>query len=459
MRIQLAPISACVSHPAEQCPRNKELLLDNLKAWTALSPQVYMYGYATNFSHFLYPFPDFDRLAADIPMFRRIGVTGVYYEGSHLGAGGYAAEMRAWVMSKLMWNTQENVTHLVDEYLAGAYGPSAKPMRAIHDLMHRQVRLGPSGKGKHLWIDQAPWLDRDVVDQARALYAEARAAAPDAVIRRRIDHASLWIEYADLFESRRYQIRNGEYVPTDPDGLLARFQAFLAKKNSFGVGVLNNSERDDSVTFQRSLKTYPVLTIENQRFRADVVPGLSARIVRLIDKRTGRDLSRKANPAGVNYPDGTGIMLAIHPDPGGDGFEAKWETASHTGSEVTLKGTLANGLVLTRRLELSGNQLISANQVTNQGAAARDVMLLARFDTNPDNIDDVRFETAPGLVTLHNPAQKLTLKGAFAPGAVNRAFGGLDERHGNRASIVLWSPSRRLDPGAATALDVTYTIE
>ena len=163
VRIQLAPISACIAHPAELCPRNQKLLMDNLKGWARLTNQIYMYGYATNFAHFLYPCPDFDRLAADIPMFKRRGVSGVYYESSHQGDGGQSAEMRAYVMAKLMWNTSENADLLINEFMQASYGPGWRSMRAAHDLLQREVSFPPQGKGKHMRIFMSPWLPPEVL--------------------------------------------------------------------------------------------------------------------------------------------------------------------------------------------------------------------------------------------------------------------------------------------------------
>jgi pimeloyl-ACP methyl ester carboxylesterase len=408
VRIQLAPISACVGHPGEECPLNKGLLMDNLKGWAKLANQIYMYGYATNFAHFVYPFPDFYRLAADIPMLKRNGVAGIYYESSHQGNGGESAEMRSYVMAKMFWNPAENMEKLVDEYMEAAYGKAARPMRAVFDLMHREVRFPPYGKGKHLWIFQAPWLPADVVEQARKLYAEAMGVATNDAERARIRKASLWVEYAALFEQRRFEMKDGWYAPVGVEPLKERFAQWWKSKTELGVGYLNNDRLEDDKVFVRPLRPYRVLTIENALLRADIVPELSSRIVRLIDKRTGRDISRKPSSAGIKYPDGAMLRL----------------------------GSL----------------------LENRGNAPKNAQLLTRFDTMPERITEVLAEERPGEIAMRDKRSGLRIDARWPAHQTNRAFVARDDQHGRRASIVLWTPQRLLAQGESVRLDVEYTV-
>ncbi len=51
------------------------------------------------------PFPDFDELAADIPMYKRHGVVGLFMQGAYRrAAAAENAELRSYVMAKLLWD-------------------------------------------------------------------------------------------------------------------------------------------------------------------------------------------------------------------------------------------------------------------------------------------------------------------------------------------------------------------
>lgn len=463
VRIQLAPISACIGHPAGACPRNRKLLLDNLSAWTRLGRRVYMYGYATNFAHYLYPLPDFERLAGDLPHFERLGVTGIYYEGSHQGEGGHGAEMRAWVMAKLMWNPRENLSRLVDEYLAGVYGKAAAtPLRRVFDVLHREVRLPPEGRGQHLWIDQAPWVRPAVVDEVQPLYSQALAAASTDGARRRIRRESLWVEYTRILEARRYRVREGWYEPSaDPEALRARFRRFWQEKTALGIGAIDYSGLKVEEEFPKRLVRYPVETLENESVRVVVAPGLSGRVVRWLDKRSGRSLLREPNPAGIRYPDGGGEFLAVHPDPGGDLLEGEWRVASReAGRGIVLTGLLPNGLAIRRELRLPGGEprLAVENTVENRGAVPKDVEVRTRFDIEPRDPDRVMERQSPGEVTVRDPDAGVTLLAQYAAERVKIAQVAKDDRHGNRASVSLRTPLLRLAPGENARLDVQYRV-
>ncbi|MBI4890566.1 MAG: DUF4838 domain-containing protein [Acidobacteria bacterium] len=77
VRIRLCPIGICTSHSFGTCPRSA-YFLKNLKAWSGITNQLYIWHYNTNFSHYLLPFPDFDELAADIPLYKERGVVGLF---------------------------------------------------------------------------------------------------------------------------------------------------------------------------------------------------------------------------------------------------------------------------------------------------------------------------------------------------------------------------------------------
>jgi hypothetical protein len=180
VRIRLCPIGACESHPYEKCPRNA-YFMRNLRNWSKITNQLYIWHYNTNFAHYLLPFPDFDELAADIPMYKRHGVVGLFLEGAYpTGGGGENAELRSYVMARQLWDTRTNVDQEVSEFLDAVYGKAAPAMRAYYDWMHQQVRFAPDGRGEHLYIfmhAKAKYLSRPFLDRAQEIFRQADAAA------------------------------------------------------------------------------------------------------------------------------------------------------------------------------------------------------------------------------------------------------------------------------------------
>lgn len=487
VRIRLCPIGVCESHPYESCPRSA-YFLKNLHAWSKITNQLYIWHYNTNFSHYLVPFPDLDELAADIPMYRRYGVVGLFLEGAYpKGGGGENAELRSYVMARLLWDTSADVNQAVNEFLEGVYGAAARPMRAYFDLLHRQTRTPPQGPGLHIWINPVPDFSQDFIREARDLFRQAEAVSENQTVRQRVRRARLSIDYLELLQARTYMVDNRWYGPPDLSGLQARFRDLLDQVRSFGITSIHEG-RDLSADDQElaALKSYRIATLENPWWRVDVVPDLSGRIVRMIDKRKGRDVLRRADSGERGYPDVGGIILSLYPDFHGRPWETKWTVATSRKSELVLAGACRNGLRVQRKIKLAKDAVRVEAVVENAGATALEVVLQSRAEFDPGNIDDaaVVFRRQNGSVVekkliepeqppqgsethsgeeqpegewrLVNPKADLLLVNRFSKQQVSRAGLSWTAKGNHRATLALWSQKRRLEPGERLRLDLEY---
>lgn len=178
VRIRLCPIANCVSHPFEQCSAEPNVkFIQRLRAWSKLTDTLYIWHYNTNFANYLMPFPNFAEFPAEARLYKSCGVKGVFFQGDYApGGGGAEAELRSWVMAKLLWDPSLDANALVEEWMDGVYGPAAKPMRKWFDLLHEKVR-DPQA---HLFIyhgANAPQLADDVLTQGDKLFDEAQELA------------------------------------------------------------------------------------------------------------------------------------------------------------------------------------------------------------------------------------------------------------------------------------------
>ncbi|MBI4614817.1 MAG: DUF4838 domain-containing protein [Planctomycetes bacterium] len=203
VRVRLCPISCCEAHPYESCsdPANAAFLA-HLSGWSKVTDTLYIWHYNTDFAHYLMPFPDFDEFPAEIRLYRRTGVKGIFFEGAYgPGGGGSDAELRSWVMAKLLFNPDLDAGALVDEWMDGVYGAAARSMRQWFDLLHERVR-DPS---RHLHIYDSPdaaFLGDDTLARGDALFDEAeRLAAADPVATRYVAKARLSLRYVKLARS------------------------------------------------------------------------------------------------------------------------------------------------------------------------------------------------------------------------------------------------------------------
>lgn len=230
VRIRLCPIAACEAHPYEQCahPANVEFL-KHLQGWGDLTDGLYVWHYCTNFANYLMPFPDFGQFPSSARLYKRSGVKGIFFQGTYAhGGGGSDAELRSYVMAKLLWDVDVDTNALVNEWTAGVYGPAAPAMRKWFDLLHEQVRP----PDKHFYIStspaEAPYLTDAVIQQGDVLFDEAqRLAGADRVAGEYVAKARLGLRYVKLMRK--------------PEGGDA-FQQFMADVRKFGITQLREGQ-------------------------------------------------------------------------------------------------------------------------------------------------------------------------------------------------------------------------
>jgi hypothetical protein len=496
VRIRLCPIGACEGHPYEQCPYNA-YFMKNLRAWSKITDRLYIWHYNTNFAHYLLPFPDFDELATDIPMYKRHGVVGLFMEGAVTkGGGAENAKLRSYVMAKLLWDVNVDANKLVDEFLDACYGNAAKPMRAYFDLTQRQVRMAPNGLGRHLWIydsPSAPYLSDEFLASARELFRQAEAAADNDAVRGRLRQARIGIDYVALTRSKKFTVEGEWYRPADLEGLKERWNSFMSTLRQFGITNISESTvatRDDE-DFVRYMRPYRVVTLENSQLRVHVAPDLGGRITHIIDRASGRNLLAEPEPGAKQYPDLGGLRVSPYVDyvtrmPG----TTTWVLdAGASANEVSLTGTCQNGMKITRKLRLDGAMLRTETILQNATAAAVTAAVQSQWDVNPGDLastvlryrtqagdaveeDFIEPEKMPSGSEVYNGGDQPdgewrvvnrrggpTWVSRFRKEQVGRCYLNWTAKSGNRVSMAASSVSRLLLPGEQLTLAVDYGIE
>jgi hypothetical protein len=475
VRIRLCPIGVCESHSYEKCPRSA-YFVKNLKSWNQITSQLYIWHYNTNFSHYLAPFPDFDELAADIPLYGKSGVVGVFLEGAYPpGGGGESAELRSYVMARQLWNPATNVDQAIEEFLDGVYGKAAPAMKAYYQL------LAAEGRKNHLWIFNLPEYPPAFLSAARQQLQRAQALAPDAATVRRVRKASLPVEYVELCYAATYSIRESQYAPADLAGLQKRWQDFIALLRGFGIESIH--EGRDLSTDQRaaeSLRSWRVVTLENDAWRLDLAPEMGGRALRMVNKASGRNLLRMPNPGEGGYPSIGGLYLTAHPDYVVSPWPTRWELESSEATSTVLKGICPNGLILRRRIELQVDRIRIASEARNESAGPLEFAVQARAEFDPGDIDaaSVEFQSKSGasvaqrlIVPEAQPTGNLMWQGGdlpagswrvagaenrFRPEEVARAVANWTAKGRPRVTLGVWSQRVMVPVGGTQRLEVEY---
>ncbi|MCW5932821.1 MAG: DUF4838 domain-containing protein [Fimbriimonadia bacterium] len=202
VRVRMAPIGNCFAHPIDTCPENKKPY-ENLLAWSRVTDNLYIWHYNTNFAHYHLPFPDLDELQGSNRAYHAMKVKGIFYQGAYpRGGGGEFATLRAWVLSKMLWNPKVDVWQLTEEFLNAYYGKAGPLMLQYQRMMHEKVQR----ENIHFRIFDDPkrvgYLPREILDRAESLFQQAEeAVANDPKRLERVQKTRLSIEYAKLMRA------------------------------------------------------------------------------------------------------------------------------------------------------------------------------------------------------------------------------------------------------------------
>ena len=195
--VRLCSIECCFSHPLETCEMNASFKAD-IEGWSKVSNRLYIWDYVTNFSHYIQPFPNFDVLKPNIQFFVNHGVKGIFEEGNYSGGGGgELAELRSYVMAKVLWNPDYDAQKAMNEFLVGYYGKSFAPIREYIDMLHNKVRED----NIHITIRTKPdsdFLAPEIIQRAKELFDEAERLADDEDVLQRVHVARLPIQYVQI---------------------------------------------------------------------------------------------------------------------------------------------------------------------------------------------------------------------------------------------------------------------
>ena len=490
VRVRFVPTTACVAHPLNGCDRNRGSLA-NLKGWSQLTDRLQTWHRAANTANWLQPLPNLDAIAADMRLFRDSRVVGILYQGGEGQDGGSdMAALKAYVIAKLMWNPNRPATPIIQEFLDGVYGKAAPFVRRWIDLTCRDVRQD----GVHAFLTDgsgAAYLGADLVEEGTRLFDDAaKAVSGDRVAREEVERARIGLDYVRVMcAGARYAIREDRYELADAAGWQDATRRLVEAMHRFNIQRTHAGEAANAFAarVQQPRPVYRVRTIENASLRVDAVPDLGGRIVRLVDKRTGRNLLHEAAPARDGYPAAGGYEEYPTTKYRAAGWSEPYdaEVVGATGgappTEMRLSARLLSGVRLQRTLRLDGDTLRIETVATNEGSAPAAVAVRAHpeFSAPADQAPRVSWRDRSGgsveavLVaeeknihlrgdsmpsgewTLHVGDTRLTQR--FTPDQVSSAL--LNGTLGTgRVNLELYGVERTLAPGASTRLDQTWVV-
>ncbi len=232
--VRLCSIECSFSKPLAD-ERNKKFR-DDIVGWSKICNRLYIWDYTTNFKHYIMPHPNLRVLGPNVKFFADHSVKGIFEQGAYTSNGAEMAELRAWVLAKLLWDPGRNGQELSDEFIDGYYGPAAPHIKAYLKLTHDTVEASEDWLGcfeKHT----AKFLSFDTLSKSWTHLKAAQAAVQnDPDLRFRIQVAQLPVMYTFMMrwdDMRKKAEESGADWPM-PESIQDTFEQFMkiAKKKN-----------------------------------------------------------------------------------------------------------------------------------------------------------------------------------------------------------------------------------
>jgi hypothetical protein len=92
-----------------------------LNQWLALTNNVRIWDYETDFTYLMCPFPNLAVQQKNLQYFAKLGIKDVFMQGN-ISTGGELPELRAYILAKLSWNPNANYNDVLNDFLNNYYG-------------------------------------------------------------------------------------------------------------------------------------------------------------------------------------------------------------------------------------------------------------------------------------------------------------------------------------------------
>lgn len=204
VNIMLCSIEVYRDRSIEEDPTSADFMQDVID-WGKIANDIIVWDYVIQFPNLISPFPNLQVLQPNIQFFVKNGVTAMFEQGNR-EVGGEFAELRGYLISKLLWDPNADTDELMNDFLMGYYGAGGKSVRTYIDEM-REALLA---SGMHLRIFGSPneasetYLTPELIDRYETLFDAAESAVADsAELLEHVRIARLPLEFAIMEQAKK----------------------------------------------------------------------------------------------------------------------------------------------------------------------------------------------------------------------------------------------------------------
>ena len=232
--VRLCSIEACFAHPFETCDDDsrcvtrpdgsKSSFITDLTDWGGCCDRMYIWDYTTCFAHYPSPHPNWRVLQPNMRTFIKNNAKGVFEQANGASRGGVDLnELRAYVLAKLLWDAETDVSRHIREFTDEFYGDAAPYVREYIDFICDKVEL----ENIHVGFNdnlESELFRKENTDHLSTLVKRAKqAVATDPLRLWRVGKWELSVRWVRL---KRNAMLEGVLEPEEANRFFADWQAY-----------------------------------------------------------------------------------------------------------------------------------------------------------------------------------------------------------------------------------------
>lgn len=277
VQVMLCTIEVNRSQPIEQDPGSQSFVKD-ITDWGKICNNIYLWDYVIDFAHSISPFPNLHVLQPNIQFFYK-NQARMHFQQANTSTGLEFSELKVYLISRLVWNPDINVSKAIDEFLIGYYGKASPFIKNYinrmqtgliksgdrldiyeHPLVHRNGFLSLANVNKYNdFFDQAEVAVRD--DSARLIHVK--------ISRLPLQYAMMEIGKTDIFGTRGWYIERNNQLQVEErmKRIMEDFNNICIKAS---VPYINESRLSPKLYYEASKRLLDIEVNGNYAFRKKV---------------------------------------------------------------------------------------------------------------------------------------------------------------------------------------------
>ncbi len=140
-----------------------------MQGWRIVAKRFFFWAYDTDHAAFTWYFPSLRNIRRNIDGFKKFGVEYMMFEAADYGHIEWQSDMKCYIYGNLMWNPDQDINVLYNEYLENYFGPAATYVKRAMAIMEN-YSTWISGIYDNYIVCTFRWTYRHVDIQSEAIF-------------------------------------------------------------------------------------------------------------------------------------------------------------------------------------------------------------------------------------------------------------------------------------------------